>query len=548
MSAIFLFLVHFFFRPDPPIVVSRETTYITAPLRSDGLPDYEQYMLNANRKGATHDNNAAVLVWQALWPNNLDPPDYEPMRAELGFKELPPTSRTLQLPFGKENEKRVEAWWKKQHPNSKDVDTLDIMDLATKFAWTSREFPPMAEWVRANKKPIDLIVEATRRPRFYSPSPSLLGNYKGLLITMLLPGIHNTREAAQALSIRAMLHIGENRLDEAWIDLMAIHRLARLAAQAPTSIDQTVAMSISQIGCRGTLILLSNDHLTPELARRVNKDLAALLSFSNALGCANNFERLAALDVALDVKRHGADAIIERPKFGPDVTKVMSFDWNVTFRRINYWYDRLVTTMQFPNREARKRAYVKFHADLSADGHRSDRPMQLIVAAFSIHRRSEMMGGFIAAQMLSEIGDPMEFEERTNTSLQLMRVAAALAVFRAEHHAYPAKLSDLVPALLEKPPVDVYNARPFPYQRIGAGYLLYSVGENGVDNGGSHKEWDIFEGQSLDELKNSDPKKTPPLIPAGADDISIRVPGPPSLCPGTNCPVLPPDRLAPISR
>ncbi len=199
MSAIFLFLLHFFFRSDPPIVVSHETTYITQPLRSDGLPDYEQYMLDANRKGATHDNNAAVLIWHALWPGQLDPPDYEPMGAELGFKELPRPGSTLQLPFGKENEKRVEAWWKKQHPNSKDIDTLDIMDLASKFAWTSREFPPMAEWVQANKKPLDLIVEASRRPRFYSPSPSLLDQHKGLLITILLPGMHNVRSATDAL-------------------------------------------------------------------------------------------------------------------------------------------------------------------------------------------------------------------------------------------------------------------------------------------------------------------------------------------------------------
>jgi hypothetical protein len=518
-------------RPEPPVVVARDTTYITQPLRPDALPDYEQYLLDANRKGATHDNNAAVLMWQVLWPGYLDPADYEPMRAELGFNELPRPGSALQLPFGKENEKRVEAWWKKQHPNSKDIDTLDIMDLASKFAWTSREFPPMAEWVRANKKPLNLIVEASRRPRFYSPSPSLLDQHKGLLMTMLLPGLHNMRTAADAISIRALQHIGENRLDEAWVDLMAIHRLARLAAQAPTRIEQSVAMASSYIACCGTLILLSNDHLTPELARQVNKDLAALSNFSKGVECFNNAERLEALDIALDVKRHGADAIIERPRFAPDVTKVTPFDWNVTLRRINYWYDRLVATMQLPNREARNRAYANFTADLSTDGQRSGRPMELIIAAFSIHRRSEMLAGFIAAQMLSAIDDPMEFEERSNTYVQLMRVAAALAIFRAEHHTYPAKLSELVPALLEQLPIDLYNHKPLIYQRTDDGYLLYSCGQNGVDDGGSHEKDAVFAGRQLDKPIGANSSQSTALIPDGADDISIRVPRPPFALP-----------------
>ncbi len=70
------------------------------------------------------------------------------------------------------------------------------------------------------------------------------------------------REAARGLAMRAMLRIGENRLDEAWADLLAIHRLARLQAQGHTLVEQMVAMSISDMACRGTQVLLSSGHLT----------------------------------------------------------------------------------------------------------------------------------------------------------------------------------------------------------------------------------------------------------------------------------------------
>src|SRR5687768_16815554 len=53
LGGVFVLLVLLFvlqlFGPNPPIVVSPQTTYITEPLGLDGLPDYEQYFLNVSR-------------------------------------------------------------------------------------------------------------------------------------------------------------------------------------------------------------------------------------------------------------------------------------------------------------------------------------------------------------------------------------------------------------------------------------------------------------------------------------------------------------------
>lgn len=174
MSAIFLFLLHFFW-PEPPIVVARDTTYITAPLRPNGLPDYEKYILELDRKGATPDNNAAVLLFQALWPCGLDPEDYKMVCAELGLKEIPSAKAALEPLYGDANKKRVADWRLKKHLSVGDSD-LDTIDPAIDHRWTSQQFPPLAEWVDINKRPLDLIVEASRRPRFYSPSPTLLAH------------------------------------------------------------------------------------------------------------------------------------------------------------------------------------------------------------------------------------------------------------------------------------------------------------------------------------------------------------------------------------
>jgi hypothetical protein len=77
--------------------------------------------------------------------------------------------------------------------------------------------------------------------------------------------------------------------------------------------------------------------------------------------------------------------------------------------------------------------------------------------------------------------------------------------------------------LLDKLPTDFYQAKPYIYHRTADGYLLYSCGENGVDDRGSNKTYDIFEGRTVQDIQKA-PMPQFPDIPDGTDDIAIRVP------------------------
>ena len=94
--------------------------------------------------------------------------------------------------------------------------------------------------------------------------------------------------------------------------------------------------------------------------------------------------------------------------------------------------------------------------------------------------------------------------ERGEARLELTRLAAALAVYRADHGEYPADLSALVPAVLPQLPTDLYTGKPFVYHRTKDGYLLYSLGDNGTDDGGSHELHNILAGQTAAELNLTD--------------------------------------------
>ena len=84
------------------------------------------------------------------------------------------------------------------------------------------------------------------------------------------------------------------------------------------------------------------------------------------------------------------------------------------------------------------------------------------------------------------------------------RLAFALAAYHADHNAYPAKLADLVPKYVTEVPKDVFgNGRDLHYTLQDGGYLLYSVGMNGKDDGG----------KSYDDRKNAE----------DWDDLAVRM-------------------------
>ncbi len=76
--------------------------------------------------------------------------------------------------------------------------------------------------------------------------------------------------------------------------------------------------------------------------------------------------------------------------------------------------------------------------------------------------------------------------------VRLACTAIAIERYRLANHSLPATLSDLVPDWLRGIPVDPYDGLPLRYKDTGKGYILYSVGENRLDDEGSKDTDNIF--------------------------------------------------------
>lgn len=562
---LFLFFLLQLFGPNPPIVVSPATTFITEPLAANGLPNYEQYILQKSREGVTPENNAAALLWPALWPGELDPPQYAAVAAELGLNGIPSTDDALQGLYSKTTQARIADWLRKQTPPpaspvvrsaelverpdpatsaadspesavqsdesyapENDTATEQVIDRAMECPWTSAQIPPLAKWVAESQKPLDLMLEASHRPRCYFPSPSLIDDNYGTLINMMLPGVQSVRGAGRSLNTRAMWHVGEGRPNEAWQDLLAACRIGQLTAQGPTLVEHLVGIAISENACNGTVTMLHHGNPTAAQARQVMHDLGTLEDFSGMADSIDQMERASYLDTVIQFSQGNDDnGVLNSVGIDNNVSyvKIFAIDWNIVLRNGNRYYDRFAAAARLPDHASREQAISLLEnevaqraRDLGADS--------LVAAVLSPSARSDAVASILLGMFLPSIRLMTSSQDRGNTDLELTRLAAALAVHRAEQGSYPAKLDDLVPGVLDKVPVDLYNSQPFIYKRLEVGYLLYSAGDNGQDDGGSNEQTRIWEGRLLDDVDTTGTQSPQPEIPSGADDASIRVPRP----------------------
>jgi hypothetical protein len=68
--------------------------------------------------------------------------------------------------------------------------------------------------------------------------------------------------------------------------------------------------------------------------------------------------------------------------------------------------------------------------------------------------------------------------------VSLLTLELSLRCYRAEHGQPPATLEALVPHYLQAVPSDPFSGKPLIYRPQGTNWLLYSVGADGVDDGG----------------------------------------------------------------
>lgn len=481
--------------------LSRETTYVTGPLTADGYVDYVAAVNEQTRNGVTPKNNGAVPYLRVVGPAAIDEAVRKAILAELGLDDLADVGEYF-TPFPARNGSFLNG----------SFLAAGLPRDVTERLWRASDYPQFFRWLAANQKPLDAIREAVKRPRWYVPTvvdPSLSGPALLQAESPWRAG-YDPRDIADAFVARAMLNAGQGRTQEAWLDLLAVHRLARLIGQQPTTVEALVGLSIDSKAVKADAALVESGQLTVQEARTVLAELERLPPPRSVVGKLPT-ERLVFLDsiqwLARETRREGND-LDEPDPTGlrariQEMARDLVVDWNGILRRGNAFFDQIEAITKKTDRRAARREFEGFaervHEEYARVADELGKPTHAAkrLVTPTADGISQDISVILHEVFLPTV--PFEADYRREVRVSLARVSFALAAYRAEHGRYPRTLSALTPKYLDPLPTDPLTGNGLGYFLSRTGFGLYSIGPNGRDEGGriGMEEDDVGVGSAL---------------------------------------------------
>ena len=464
--------------PVPKFKLGWDTTFVDGPLDKDGYIDYEA-ALNERLKGKiTPETNAVVLLLQCLGPKPEGTSLHKDFYKALGI-EPPPEKGEYFV--------GTDRHFRKGPERTLPDGFSDLEDRLRKTPWKPADSPGIAEWLKLNEKSLATASEASLRKDYFHPMMSRKpDDSKGLLIGSLIPVVQKCREIAFALSIRAMLKLGDGKIDDAFADVLSIHRLGRLVSRGATLIDFLVGVALQAIAHSAETAIFEHGRPTAKQALAYQAELRKLAPLANIADSLESYQRFVLLDSIQAMPRDGFDDVPGTGDFTPEEI-ALALDIELMLRLGNSWFDKFVAALRKPTRAERSGAKDLTNEIDKLIGQRRDKDIKKLRKGEPEPLRaavSERVGliylGFLlpAMERISDAADRAEQIHRNGL------LAAGLAAHFADFKKYPDSLAALAPKYIPKVPEDVFSAKAMIYKKTDTGYLLYSVGVNGKDDGG----------------------------------------------------------------
>ncbi len=279
--------------------------------------------------------------------------------------------------------------------------------------------------------------------------------------------LNSIQTASFLLSLRS-LHLILQRRDDAAVDsLITALKLTRVLDSYPTTILHTAKAILVANTCQDILLLL--EHTQPS-----EKSLAKLQNALSQTIPANMLERMFFAERAyqLEMARNLLPADIAS-RFLQD--KVPPLPERLSLPSSRWGRIRV--------RQASVR-YLRNMAWLIAVARRPW-PQPLDATAANVPPPTERSSGLLSSSAV--------FTQLTAETLAFIRcsvLAIAVERYQRRQDRLPAALDDLCPAYIDALPLDPYSGKELLFTNDGQSYVVYSVGANRTDDGGSIQKTD----------------------------------------------------------
>lgn len=298
------------------------------------------------------------------------------------------------------------------------------------------------------------VREAARRPKWQIPPGNLVTQFSGDNVS-LLEGLKSV------LFLRSLCRLELGQIDAALSDLALIQRLSQAL-----DTDLSTAAYEAKIGFEQPAI-----HFIWEGIRKKRLNSAHLVQLQTDLDSINLFQDyLRAIE---------SETLHQIESWNQAVSQPSDSHLQPRFTQFHRWF--------YPKGWARLNQVALYRVYTSVGIPRVNADAQTFVpdSVQPVEEQWISRGPLIAPDSFKDL--VLQIASRfafTQTTVLQAKIACAIERFRIDTGTFPSSLDALVPNYLSRPPVDPGSGKPFIYQTIDNSYLLYSVGWNGLDDGG----------------------------------------------------------------
>jgi hypothetical protein len=358
---------------------------------------------------------------------------------------------------------------------------------------TTNTWEDLAADVAAHRPALDLLQEVFDRPELDFNLDYKKGAY------MLLPHLAPFKRSAQALDAAAVLDLHNGDTGGAATNICTLLALVRANHNEGTVISHLVRIAMVAIAVSPTWEFLQSTNATEAQLAWLQKNWEQLEFIDSA-------ERACEMERAMmkqNIERARADSaefdrMLGFSGGGPSPSSSAS-SWPVNLDSVQYQIGKAVwraswsyteevrflqadqimletlRTME-TNSQFLKPQYDAMQTNISALG-----LTNVGSAFFSTLKIPDFSDEFDGNWMASVVGK----NNRIEAARRVVVTAIALKRYQLKHGAWPQTLNELAPEFFSSVPIDPYDGKPLRYHPNADGtYLLYCVGEDGVDDGG----------------------------------------------------------------
>lgn len=293
---------------------------------------------------------------------------------------------------------------------------------------------------------------------------------------MLLPHLAKIKATTQLLTAEALLEVSNKDIEKALRTLGAAGCAANSIAEEPLLISQLVRIAGWGVISKRCELILNGAHLS-------EADLSTLQSLfhdaegPNSMARGLGGERACGLgvfmgsdDQALVISGSGTTPAPLKERLRGALVMGLLKSTGILRKDKNLYLDVMATNIAAAEAPFPERLTLGQKATAAV----LSQPSRMLI---------------FSRMLLPALGKAMQRDAEHAARIRATQTAIAIERFRRAHNGIlPGDLRELVPTYLPSPFTDPFDGKPLRFKRLGSGYVVYSIGSDLRDDGGSEPD------------------------------------------------------------